>query len=202
MSSKKLYYLLIVAVSLVTLGLFGVAYGANSLLQSEAQKLAAAKANSEALNVQQVELAKNKSDIKKYSELNKIAQTIVPQDKDQAQAVREIVSIANQSGIRQLSSVSFPASTLGVTGAGAAKASPNGITQVTPVKGISGVYDLQITVALDGTSRVSYATFLNFLSRLEQNRRTAQVNSITVQPDTLNPSQVAFTLVIDEYIKP
>ncbi len=202
MNSKKLYYVLIAAVALVTLGLFGVAYAADGLLKSEAKKLAAAKAVNEDLNGQLVELAKNKSDIKKYSELSTIAATIVPQDKDQAQAVQEIVNIAGKSGIRQLTSITFPASTLGVSGAGAAKAAPGGITQVTPVKGISGVYDLQLTVVVDGTNRVPYQTFLNFLSGLEQNRRTAQVSSVTVQPDPQNPNQVGFTLVLDEYIKP
>ncbi len=201
MNSKRLYYVLIAAVALATLGLFGVAYAADGLLKSEAKKLAAAKAINEDLNGQLVELAKNKSDIKKYSELSTIAATVVPQDKDQAQAVQEIVNIAGKSGIRQLTSITFPASTLGVTAKGAAK-TPGNITQVTPVKGISGVYDLQLTVVVDGTNRVSYQTFLNFLSGLEQNRRTAQVSSVTVEPDPQNPNQVGFTLVLDEYIKP
>ncbi len=201
MTSKKLYFILIAVLTLATLGLFGVAYGANGLLQSEAHKLAGAKANSDALNQQQIELAKNKSDIAKYDGLSKIAAAIVPQDKDQAQAIREIVNIAAQSGIHQLSSITFPASTLGATSVGTVR-SPSGITQVTPVKGIPGVYDLQLTLTLDNANHVPYTTLINFLSKLEQNRRTAQVNSVTVQPDTNDPNQVAFTLILDEYIKP
>lgn len=201
MTSKKLYFVLIAAVVLATLGLFAVGYGANVLLQSEAKKLAAAKANSAALETQKIELAKNKSDITKYSELSKIAEAVVPQDKDQAQAVREIVNIANQSGIRQLSSITFPTSTLGTKLPGAAAAG-GGLTQVTPVKGIQGVYGLQLTVTLDAANQVPYNTFIAFLSKLEQNRRTAQVSSVTVTPDTRNPNMVSFTLIIDEYIKP
>lgn len=201
MTSKKLYYIQLAALCLAVVGLFAVVYVSNNLLQSQAKKLAGAKANDEALNTQQIELAKNKNDIQKYSELGKIAAAVVPQDKDQAQAVREIVNIASQSGIRQLSSVTFPTSTLGTVGAGASKA-PNGLTQVTPVKGISGVYNLELTVSVDATSQVPYDTFINFLSKLEQNRRTAQVNSVTVTPDPKNPNMVSFTLIINEYIKP
>lgn len=201
MTSKKLYYIQLGLLILAIVGLFATVYVSNNLLQSQAKKLATAKAKNEALNNQQIELAKNKSDIEKYRELSKIAAAVVPQDKNQAQAVQEIVNIAAQSGIRQLSSVTFPSSTLGATGAGVAK-TPNGLTQVTPVKGISGVYNLELTVTLDASSQVPYSTFITFLEKLEQNRRTAQVNSVTVTPDSKNPTLVSFTLIINEYIKP
>jgi hypothetical protein len=196
MNSKRLYFLLLSGFVLLVLVTAGVAYGANTLLASQSKKLAEAKATNQALDNQSAQLKKNKNDILKYGELNKIAQTIVPQDKDQAEAIREITNLAQESGIGQLSSITFPASTLGTTAAG------NKITQVTPVKGIPGVYDLQITVTQDSSRKVSYDTFITFLSKLEQNRRTAQVSSITVQPDSNDPSQVAFTLVLDEFIKP
>lgn len=196
MNSKRLYFLLLTGLVLLVLVTAGVAYGANTLLASQSKKLADAKATSQALTNQESQLKKNKADILKYGELNKIAQSIVPQDKDQAEAIREITNLAQQSGIGQLSSITFPASTLGTTIAG------NKITQVTPVKGIPGVYDLQITITQDSSRKVSYDTFITFLSKLEQNRRTAQVSSITVQPDGNDPSQVAFTLVLDEFIKP
>ena len=79
---------------------------------------------------------------------------------------------------------------------------PKGITQLTPVKGVAGVYSLQITITQAPKEPVSYNNFLTFLSKLEQNRRTAQVSSISVQPDSARPDLVSFTLVIDEYIKP
>jgi hypothetical protein len=78
----------------------------------------------------------------------------------------------------------------------------NNLTQLTPVKGITGVYDLKITVQQTENAAVPYSTFITFLEKLEQNRRTAQVSSISVTPSTKNPNLVAFTLIIDEYIKP
>ena len=64
------------------------------------------------------------------------------------------------------------------------------------------MYELPITIVQDQTARVPYDRFITFLSKIEQNRRTAQVGSISVQPDANNPNNVAFTLVINEFIKP
>lgn len=202
MKAKQLYFVLLASLVLVGAGFFGVAYGANSLMSTQAAKLSKARADSAALDSLQVSLAKNKQDIAKYSDLNKIAETIVPQDKDQAEAVREIVNLAAQSGISKLSSITFPSSTLGAIGPGAATTRNSNLTQLTPVKGMSGVYNLQIVVSQTSGSEVTYNQLINFLTKLEQNRRTAQVSSINVQPKAESPNLVAFTLTIDEYIKP
>jgi hypothetical protein len=198
--AKQLYYMLVTLVVVLCIGFIGVAYGTNKILGSQATKLSKLKADSEVMQNLQSSLGKNKQDIKKYSELNTIAKTIVPQDKDQAEAVREIVNLAAQSGISKLSSITFPSSTLGTLTPGASR-NPN-LTQLQPVKGLSGVYELQIIITQDSSARVPYSQFLNFLSKLEQNRRTAEVTGINVQPDAQHPNNVAFTLTISEFIKP
>lgn len=198
--AKQLYYMLVALVAVLCLSFVGIAYGTDKILGSEAAKLSKVRADSAAAQTLQASLTRNKQDIKKYSELNTIAETIVPQDKDQAEAVREIVNLASQSGIGKLSSITFPSSTLGATAAGSSK-NPN-LTQLTPVKGMSGVYELEITITQDSGNRVPYNQFLTFLEKLEQNRRTAQVSSITVSPDAQHPNNVAFNLIINEFIKP
>lgn len=198
--AKQLYYLLVTLIVLLCLGFIGIAYGTDKILGSKANRLSKVKADSEAAQSLQTSLSRNKQDIKKYSELNTIAETIVPQDKDQAEAVREIVNLASQSGISKLSSITFPSSTLGSLTPGTKGNSS--LTQLVPVKGMTGVYELQITITQDSTNRVPYDQFLTFLQKLEQNRRTAQVSSITVSPDTQHPDKVAFNLVINEFIKP
>lgn len=197
--AKETYIVLLAVFIIVLVNFVTLAYEANKILAGQAQKLSTERAISEALSSQQSTLTKNKQDLVKYRDLNNIAKTIVPQDKDQAEAVREIVNIANQSGISKLTSVTFPSSTLGT-----ALGAKGNLTQLIPVKGISGVYDLQITItqASDPKNPVTYSQFLTFLRGLEQNRRTAQVSSINVQPDTTGNDRVGFTLVIDEYIKP
>jgi hypothetical protein len=211
MSSKKLYFLLIGLILLLGAGTVGAVYEADQLLQQRSDVLVARKADSIAAQNQQTQLAKNKKDIAKYKDLNTIAKTIVPQDKDQAQAVLEIVQLAQQSNIPRLSSITFPTSTLGakpLAGAtGTATTTPvpssnSQLTQLIPVKGIPGVYDLQITVQQSDNAAIPYSTFITFLQKLEQNRRTAQVSNISVTPNSKNPNLVAFTLIIDEYIKP
>lgn len=197
MSSKKLYYILIFSVSILALATIGIGYGANKLLVAKAAELNQAKLDGQAVEAQRKAFKQNKTDLVKYAELNQIAQAVVPQDKDQSQTVLEIINNAHASGIDTLSSITFPASTLGN------KAPPgNAPTQLVPVKNSPGVYVLPITVMQDSTNTVPYSNFLDFLSRLEHNRRTAQVTTINIEPDKDNRGKVSFTLVLNEYIKP
>jgi len=200
-------------ITIFVVGIIGGAYEVNGLLQHKSTALVNLKLEDQVLSSQQVGLTKAKKDVATYNGLNQIAKTIVPQDKDQAQAVLEISNLASASGIRQLGSITFPASSLGGLGNSSASTTTpptstststtkNNLTQLTPVVGISGVYQLQITITQSSDDAVPYTQFINFLSKLEQNRRTAQVNSITLTPNVNDSSKVAFTLVINEFIKP
>lgn len=206
MNSKRAFYVLLGVVGMLFVAVIAGAYEVNNLLVSKSHHLVELKTQSQVVSGQQSGLTLAKKQVQQYSDLGAIAKSVVPQDKDQAEAVREIANLASESGIAQLSSISFPVSTLGaVTTApsGATVVSSGGkLTQLTPVKGINGVYSLQITVQQTADHAVTYNQFLNFLQHLEQNRRTAQVTSITLQPDTKNPNMVAFTLIINEFIKP
>jgi len=217
MTSKRLFFILLSLVGLIIIGMIGGAYEINSLLSSQSNKLIGLKAQSQALDQEQISLVKAKSDIKKYSGLEQITQTVVPQDKDQAEAVREIVNLAGANSI-SLGSITFPASTLGGTsilsGAGAstspAVSSPavnsnspaTKLSQLISVKNIPGVYELTITVQSDSNSTVPYNEFISFLSGLEHNRRTSQVSSITLTPDLKIPGNLSFNLTLEDYIKP
>jgi hypothetical protein len=206
---------------LTTLALLGIVAGAiiykgDALLVRSNAKLLDLKAESYELDQQERLLAQAKKDLEKYKELDTLAKLIVPQDKDQARAVREIVSIAEESGIRLLA-VTFPSSNLGqqapakpatpipgTTGTAPAPApKPTTIpSQVLPVAGLSNVYVLSTTIVNDSGRPVPYNRFINFLARLEQNRRTAQVTKIAIAPDTTLPNHVNFTLSLNIYIKP
>lgn len=199
MTSKRLYYILVGVLSLMVLGFIGGAYGVGIILQQQAQTVIEARSKSASLEQQQTQLNKAKASITKYQEVGKIAKTIVPQDKDQAQAVREIVNIAAANGVA-LGTITFPSSTLGATGA-SAKGGPQ-LSQLKPATGINNVYTLQLTVQSDSSKPASYDKFIEFLADLERNRRTALLSGLTVQPNADNASLVSFTLTIDEYIKP
>ncbi len=212
MNSKKLYYILVGSIALLVIALIGGAYAADSLLTKQADELLAVRSKSDALEVKQQQLTKAKSDITKYRSLANIARSIVPQDKDQAQTVREIVKLADENGIK-LGSITFPSSTLGAAVAPPVKP-VEGDTTVAPkppalpqsqlkiVPTIPGVFDLAITVQSDSTSPAGYSQFIDFLADLENNRRTAIVSGINLTPDAKDPSRISFTLDINEYITP
>jgi len=209
MTSKRLFFALLAAVILLSIGLVAGTYGANKLLASQANTLTNTKAKAQALAIEQSNLSKAQQDIFKYRELDAIAQAVVPQDKNQAEAVREITNIAAANGV-SLASISFPASTLGTSSSGstgvatkAPSAKSAALSQLTQVKNIPGVYQLPITVQSDTNSPVSFNNFISFLSALEHNRRTAQVTSIAIQPQTTGKqSTISFNLTLNEYIKP
>jgi len=205
MTSKKLAIILASAVGLVCLLILGGAYEINTLLQSRSQALSVLKSTSASLNDKQLQALRNKQDLKTYADLNTIAQSIVPQDKSSDVVVRQIINLAQASGIGSLKGgITLPSSTLGGTGTSSPTAdnpnsSTNSLTQLSKVPGLSGVYDLPITVQQNDPVR--YSAFLTFLSKLQQNRRTASISSVNVQPSTAG-NTVTFSLTIDEYIKP
>jgi cell division protein FtsL len=196
-SSKLIHHLLI---GLVILFLIACAVGAKvviNLLHNQAAALVNLKAKEQALQVEQSNLITAKKEVAKYATLEKIAESIVPQDKDQAETVREIVNIAAASQIK-LTSISFPTSSLGQPNSSKTVS----FSQLTPVKGIPGVYLLPITVDdSEAPDATTYADFYNFLTQLEQNRRTSQVTNLSIQPIT-DGGLINFSLTINEYIKP
>jgi len=198
MKSKYAYYLMLGLIGLLVLGLIGGAYGADALLTRESKQLLHNRLQISVLADEQTQLAKAKTDIKKYQDLAAIAQSVVPQDKDQAQTVRQIVDIAAANHIA-LSSITFPASTLGTINTSAGS---RNLSQLTPVTGIAGVYNLQLTVQSDATNPIPYSQFISFLTALEHNRRTALVSSVTLQPNEKDRGKLSFTLTLQEYIKP
>jgi hypothetical protein len=186
MSSKKLYYLMLGAICLMIIGMIGGAYGVDKLLSFESQKLVDNRLKVAVL-------------VQKYQNLATIAKSVVPQDKNQAQTIGQIVALASSNGVT-LSSITFPASTLGIKSGGSV--SGPGLSQLSTVKDVAGVYGFQLTVQSDTTKPVAYTKFINFLSSLEHNRRTALVQSITISPNEKDRSTLSFTLILEEYIKP
>lgn len=210
MTAKKAYFIMIAALAAVgLLGIASLVFG-NKLLTNKSNTLLNLRLQSQVLNDQQTSLAKAEQDIKKYTPLNQIAQSVVPQEKDQARSVDEIVNFANQQNIT-LSSITFPASNLGgeVLSGSSGGAPVNAVgpaiaaipSQLLPVQGIKGVYVLPITVQSDTNRLISYNQLSNFLKDLENNRHTAEVSQLTITPDTSGSSGLSFQIVINIYIK-
>lgn len=208
MSSKKFFYILTGILILVSGLVIASAVGGNMLLQKQADKLAKLKVEDKSIEAQQIALMQAKSDVERYGELEKITKAVVPQDKDQAKTVREIIQIANANNI-PIKTISFDASTLGTAvpkaaapsdgSTPAAKKPQTSVSQVEPVAGIPGVFTFDIQVASAG--EVSYQDFLKFLESLEKNRRTAHVSAISLDPGD-DGSRLNFNLTLNAYLKP
>ena len=196
MTTRQLNYLMFGVTIVTAIGVAGSGFVSTRILAAQAVTLRDAKLQNRVLDDQLISLTSAKKDIKTYAQLNSIAQAVVPQDKDQARTVRSINDIASGLGIK-LSAINFPPSTLGQ----ATKTTKKTETQVTSVKGIKGLFEMQITIQSDTDAPVSYETLVEFLSRLENNRRTAQVSNITIIPDK-SGSKLTFSLVLNTYIKP
>lgn len=214
MTPKKFYFVMIGVNALLLLLLVGGVIFGSMLITKQADKLTKAKVQSKVIEEQQIQLTRAKQDIEKYTELNEVTKSIVPQDKDQAKTVREITKLAEESGI-VLKGIAFNSSSLGQTapprassggaeGGAAAQAAPQQsttLTQVKPVEGINGVFALEVIVTSLESEPVPYPNFIAFLEKLESNRRTAHVDNINVKPSG-GGSNVGFVLTLNAYVKP
>lgn len=217
MNSKKVFFGMLGLLVLLVGGAIGLVFLGDTMLKKESNKLVEQRLESRLLDEQQAALVRANREIEGYEELEKTVKAVVPQDKDQARAVREIIKIAGRSGIT-ISSIDFPSSSLGTKPVksggnqnpdGSAeskspepKSSP--VSQATPVEGVNGVYSLEMNIVPAANRPISYYKFLEFLGRLENNRRTAQVTSVRIQPvgdSNTNPS-VTFSLTINIFVKP
>lgn len=212
MTAKKVFYAMLGVIILVTALTIGGLVGGVSMLQKKSAELVELKLQDRLIEEQELALVRAKADIAKYEELEAISKAIVPRDKDQAKTVRELVNIAEQSNIT-ITGITFPTSSLGTkqptapaagsTNSGTTTAVPTAppLTQVKPVAGINGLYQLEVTIQTGGPAP-TYNQFLDFLSRIEQNRRTAQITSLSVQPTKINRNFVTFNITMNIFVKP
>lgn len=221
MNSKKTFYILIGVIVILSLSAIGVLITSTILLKRQSQELSEVKIERHLLDEQQDLLTQANRDILEYAELEQIAKSVVPQDKDQAKAVREIVGIADFVGI-SIRSISFPTSNLGTRQSSSTRSTDTNeeptaekgqtstpssppISQAKPVDGAPGIYSLEMTIVPDTNAQpVTYYQFLDFLERLENNRRTAQVTRVKISPVNAagdNP-YVDFSLTINIFVKP
>lgn len=202
MTPKRTYYVLVSVLILLLILVFFSAYQGNKFFEQQSQKITDQKVEAEAIEQQRLALIQAKKDIEKYSELEKNVKAIVPQDKDQAKTVREIVQIAQDNNV-PIKSVTFESSTLGDPKAKSSQKQgeklPEGLSQVKPIEGIKGVYTLSIQIS--SSEEVPYQNFLNFLESLEKNRRTSHVDSIDIKPSE-DGSALDFNLTLNAYLKP
>ena len=213
MNPKRANYILIAGFIISAGLLLFSAYDVNNLMKHQANNLTALKAKLAGLQQVQTSLNTDRKDITTYNSLYTIAQSVVPENKDQAQAVRQIINLANTNGVN-VASITFPTSSLGnnvhsTTGVTpsvkpSGPSSSSNLSQLTAVPNIPGVYELPITVLSSTISgqETTYPQLIAFLKDLENNRLTALVSTINITPDQNNSNLFSFSIQLNIYIKP
>lgn len=215
MDSKRLRLILMGMLAASALLFLVIYFVGASALQSKSKQVVDLKLKSHTTDSQLANFTIAKGEVEKYGYFKQVAKTVIPNDKDQAQAVLDIFQLANESGI-SIQSITFPASTLGAKSTPTAKNAQNAtsqsvLSQAKPVDGISGLYSIELTVSpgidasLSADKKATYPKLLGFLNRIEHNRRTAQVTQVSVQPsgtDAGSSEFINFSLTINIFIKP
>jgi hypothetical protein len=219
LDSKNLRLLLLAALALSVVLFIATFVLGSSILSSESQKMVDLKVKSQTAQTQLDNLEKAKKQVDKYSFFKQVAATVIPSDKDQADDIVEINKMADQAGIA-IQSITFPPSSLGLGAAGLPVASSSSATNATasktisqakPVTGIPGLYSLELDIAPESDTNtppsklITYDKMLDFLSRIENNRHTAQISKVEIQPTGASASSnkgFSFSLSINVFIKP
>lgn len=213
LNSRKLNWLLLGSLCLLAIIFLAVAVEGLSVLGKKSQSMVNLKVQSQSADEQLVNLQRSKEQVKKYAYFKDVAKTVIPNDKDQAEAVVQIYQFANEAGIA-LKSITFPTSSLGLSAAtvttqdAAASSSVTkaALSQAKPVSGMPGLYSLSLIITSDGTSTLppslftTYPKMQTFLQKIENNRRTAQITDVNVVAADKTP--MYFTLDLNIFIKP
>lgn len=212
LDAKQFRLALLTALGVAVFSFFMVAIFGLSILSGKSHEMVDLKLQSQTADSQLANLEQSKKQVEKYAYFKNIAKTVIPSDKDQAAAVVEINQMANDAGIA-IQSITFPSSNLGASSSTASQdatasgASTKAISQAKPVSGIPGLYSLELTITPETGNQVppdrqiTYPKMLDFLSRIENNRHTAQITNVNIQPASNNQS-LSFTLTINIFIKP
>jgi Tfp pilus assembly protein PilO len=216
LNSKNLRLILLGSLVLSVILFVAVAVLGTSILSSESKKMVDLKVKNQTAQAQLDNLEQAKKQVEKYSFFKQVAATVIPNDKNQAEDIVEINKMANQAGLN-ISSINFPPSTLGggvsvaPQDATSTSSTTKAISQAKTVAGIPGLYSLQLDLQPESdvntppSKQITYAKMIDFLDRIENNRHTAQISKIEIQPSGAAASSnkgFSFTLSINVFIKP
>lgn len=214
LDNKKLRLALFGLVGLALIIFFAVLIAGLSLVTNKSNQVVDRKLQENRLQAQLSSLAIAKKEVEQYSYFKDVAKTVIPNDKDQAQSVLDIFQMAAESGI-SIQNITFPDSNLGAAGTtgttSASGSSSKALSQAKTVEGIPGVYSLELTIVPESSLElpeeklITYPKLIKFLKKLENNRRTAQITEVIVQPlgNETGPSPyINFSLTVHIFIKP
>lgn len=192
MTTKKAHYGLLGLLVLVIVAIGLAMYFSRVFLKSNSDSLVNAKLELYKIDETEYIYRKNQAILQENQETADILASVLPQEKDQAKAVREITQIASDNGL-SVKAIRFPGSDLVITNKPVAaqtqgstttpQATPSGptISQAKPVNGLNNVLGIAVEVELTSArsgAQISTDQVLSFLQQIENNRRNIRVTSI------------------------
>jgi len=208
MTAKRLYFVLLASMGLLVIGAGAMVYLGYNFMSKSSDSLVNAKLENIAIEEQEINYAQARKDLEKYEDLGVLLRDVLPKEKDQALAVRELYKIGDETNI-SVDSIQFPASSLGqkpattTGGTTPTTTTSSTVTQAKAVEGLSGVLGIDVELTLkpkSGTS-IPYDNMIQFLQKVELNRRSMQVKKITVTPDAKNGG-LTFNVTLTIFVKP
>ena len=193
MTTKKAHYLIVASVAILVLLLFATLYFGFSVMKKESQKIIEAKLNIAKAQKTESIYGSNKELYIKNQDLAQKINDFIPTEKEQDLVVAQLNSFANQSQLT-ISTISFPNSTLDPNSKQKVKTD---ISQATPVKGLSGVYEIPIVVTVADTNSETINTdnLLKLLDLIESSPRNMRITSISYDAES-NEIQLNITLFV------
>ncbi len=191
MTPKKLFYVMLV-VLLATLALTAVGiYFVDGYLKEQSETIAILKADDELLSIELINAQGTVESLKTYRYIDVKANKILPNTKNQSEAILLINTIGNEVGINTESFIF-----LGTDG------KPSEKSQTEPLEGAKGILVFPVQVKFDAT----YSQTINWLKLAEKNQRKMQVSSITMTVREVNgeynPSDpLTVTVSINAYVE-
>jgi Tfp pilus assembly protein PilO len=140
-------------------------------LKQKAANLSTLKADVDAVDDSITDAKNVISQYEELSFIDDIASDVLPPNKVQSDLVEEIYTLANEAGIT-IRTINF------VSPGGTPTTDPS-LTQTVQLEGIPGVYSLPTSVSYEASN---YNQFVNFLEKLEENRRKLQISRLGINP--------------------
>jgi len=191
MIPKRLFYIMLV-VLLLTLGITGTGiYLVDGYLKEQSETISTLKADDELLSIELINTQQTIENLRAFSYVEVKADKILPNTKNQSEAILLVNAIGNEVGVNTESFVF-----LGTDG------KPSEKSQTEPLKGTKGILVFPVQVKFDAT----YSQTINWLKLAEKNQRKMQVSSIAMSVREVNgeynpADPLTVTVSINAYVE-
>lgn len=184
MIPAKRVFMILVGVNLLMVGAIAGSFTmANKIAAQKSAQIADTKADIQTNDQAISDFKALQKSIDANKEISDIAAEVLPQDKEQSAALAELNQFSKSAGV-PIRQVSF-------------LPGKDGLTSPSNLKGVSV---LSVTVHCEASQ---YSQLLNFLKKIESNRRRMQVTSVGLAPSDKTAGLLdRIDLSIDIYLKP